>query len=98
MLRPPAASVNLGASIDLRTRHALKRVVRTLNVQWARAAEWLTLAIAVGRLQMLSLSAHAVRMEDRCVLCACSVRCSPARSRALRGDRQTSRRHGATPR
>jgi hypothetical protein len=48
-----------------------------LNVQWAGAAERSTLASQSVRGQLLTFGAHAVRMEDRCVLCAWSLHCSP---------------------
>jgi hypothetical protein len=47
-----------------------------LNVQWAGGTERTTLAMQSGD-QLLTFGAHAVRVEDRCVVYACSVRCSP---------------------
>jgi len=71
MLRPLAASVNLSPVVHgsgLTTGDLAPP--RMLNVQWAGFSVLPTLAIRFDRLQPISLNAHVVRMEDRCIECA----------------------------
>jgi hypothetical protein len=65
------ASVNLlpVASDGGRMTHAFAPL-HVLNVQWAGFAALPTLAIRFDRIQPISLNAHVVRMEDRCIECA----------------------------